>query len=139
MQCISCFTLFQWNLWCLANDCIFNSYNNLLDSLFLQTKHIKIRNCVRKKWIQSYNNTSKNKTLVEALPMLSFAIANLLVFSFFLLITDEMESKHPWLYLIKDLPIHILWGLTAPLAIYLLNKDTRKHVKQLYLPKFSLR
>ena len=80
-----------------------------------------------------YNNTSKNKTLVEAVPMLSFAIANLLVFSFFLLITDEMESKHPWLYLIKDLPIHILWGLTAPSAVYLLNEDARKHVTQLYM------
>ena len=80
-----------------------------------------------------YNNTSKNKTLVEAVPMLSFAIANLMVFSFFLLITDEMESKHPWLYLIKDLPIHVLWGLTAPLAIYLLNEDARKHATQLYM------
>ena len=81
--------------------------------------------------VNGYNNVSKNKPLVEALPILIFALANLLVFMPIIFVTDEMESLYPWLHFVKDLPIHILWGLSTPLGIYFLNKEARKHVLEL--------
>ena len=85
-----------------------------------------------------YNNASKNKPLVEALPILIFALANLLVFMPIIFVTDEMESLYPWLHFVKDLPIHILWGLSTPLALYFLNKEARKHVLEFFKDLFGI-
>ena len=86
----------------------------------------------------SFNNRSKNNPVIKTLPMLMFAIATSLSILPQIIIDSEMEENHPWLIFIKGLPIDILWGIIAPGMLYILNKEAKSYVLEMYKESFRI-
>ena len=82
--------------------------------------------------VSIYNNASANKPLVGLVPIIVFG--NLIVLSFLpsLFINEEVLKIHPWLVLLKELPVWFLWGILIPCIFYVINKEARKYVIELF-------
>ena len=85
--------------------------------------------------VSIYNNASANKPLVGLVPIIFFG--NLIVLSFLpsLFINEEVLMIHPWLVLLKELPVWFLWGIRGiliPCIFHVINKEARKYVIEMY-------
>ena len=82
--------------------------------------------------VSIYNNASANKPLVGLVPIIFFG--NLIVLSFLpsLFIHEEVLKIHPWLVLLKELPVWFLWGILIPCIFYVINKEAKEYVIEMY-------